>query len=234
MREEAFGDEIDHGAQVFVRRVAVGRAVARCLARRNFRRAESKQKEVLRADFFANLDIRAVQRADGQCAVHLKLHVAGAGRFLACCRNLLRQICRRINMLAVGHAEIGNEHHLQQIPHGRVAVHHFGHRRDQANDELRHRVTRRRLAAEHEHPGRGREMRIGLQPQVKPDHVQDVEMLALVLMDALHLHIENRRGVNGETRSFADERREGGLVGQLDGAPVGAEAGVLRQRFQAA
>ena len=40
--------------------------------------AQSEDEDVLRADFVANLDVRAVERADGQRTVERHLHVAGA------------------------------------------------------------------------------------------------------------------------------------------------------------
>ena len=73
------------------------RAVARGAAGRHLVRLEPEQEEVLDAHFLADLDVGAVHRADGQRAVHLELHVAGARRFLAGGGDLLRQIRRRVD-----------------------------------------------------------------------------------------------------------------------------------------
>ena len=55
-------------------------------------RLHAEDRDVFGADMVADLDVGAVERADGQRAVHHELHVAGAGRFLAGGGNLLRQI----------------------------------------------------------------------------------------------------------------------------------------------
>ena len=46
-------------------------------------RVRPNRKKFSAPDFLANLDVGAVQRADGQRAVHPELHVAGAGGLLA-------------------------------------------------------------------------------------------------------------------------------------------------------
>ena len=169
------------------------RAVAGRAARGHFVRLETEQEEILDADFLADLDVGAVHRADRQRAVHLELHVAGAGRFLAGGGNLLRQIRGRIDLLAVGHVEVGQIDDLDEIAHARIAIDDLGGGGDQPDDELGEVVARRRLAAEHEHARLHRELRIGLQPMIETDDVQDVQVLALVFVDALHLHVEDRR-----------------------------------------
>jgi hypothetical protein len=55
-------------------------------------RVQAEQEEVLGADLLADLDVGAVQRADGQRAVHRELHVAGARGLLAGGRDLLGQV----------------------------------------------------------------------------------------------------------------------------------------------
>ena len=60
---------------------------------------QAEDEDILGADMLADLDIGAVQRADGERAVERKLHVAGAGRFHAGGRNLLGQIGRRNDRL---------------------------------------------------------------------------------------------------------------------------------------
>ena len=58
-------------------------------------------------------------------------------------------------------------------------------------------------------------------------------MLALVLVDPLHLDVEEAVGVAHHPGPGLHHRREVRLVGALDLAPLGAERGVLRQRLQA-
>ena len=56
---------------------------------------QAEDEDVVVADTLDDLDIRAVQRADGQRAVQGELHVAGAGRFHPGRGDLLRQVGRR-------------------------------------------------------------------------------------------------------------------------------------------
>ena len=84
---------------------------------------QAEQEEVLRAHLLADLDVRAVERADRQRAVQRELHVAGPARLLARRGDLLRQVGRRIDVLRVLHVEVREEHHLQPAAHVGVVVH---------------------------------------------------------------------------------------------------------------
>ena len=61
---------------------------------------QTEQEEVLGARLLADLDVGAVQRADGQRAVEHELHVPGSRGLLARGRDLLRQIGRRVDEVA--------------------------------------------------------------------------------------------------------------------------------------
>ena len=137
-------------------------------------------------------------------------------------------------LLAVGHVEVRQVHHLDEIAHARIAIDDLGRRGDQADDELGEVIARRRLAAEHEHARLHRELRIGLQPVIQADDVQDVQVLALVLVDALDLHVEDRRRIDDDAGAFLDQSRQRGLVGVLDLAPLGAEIRIVGQRLELA
>src|SRR5665647_1318421 len=60
----------------------------------DFGLGEPEEEEVVVADELADLDVRAVERADGECAVERELHVPGAGGLLAGERDLLGQVGR--------------------------------------------------------------------------------------------------------------------------------------------
>ena len=109
---------------------------------------ESKQKEVLCARFLADLDVRTVERADGERTVEHEFHVAGTGGFLAGGGDLLGQVGGWINELRILDVEVGEENHLEPASDRRVVVHDFRHPVDEADDELRHQVAGRRLASE--------------------------------------------------------------------------------------
>ena len=69
---------------------------------------------------------------------------------------------------------------------------------------------------------------------IQADDVQDIQVLPLVFMDALDLHVEDRRGIHHHAGALFDQCRKGGLVRVLDLAPFGAELGVVGQRFELA
>src|ERR1700736_3541084 len=76
-------------------------------ARLHFLRRESKNKDVFPANSLADLDISAVKRSDGQCAVQSELHVARARCFYARRRDLLRNVGRRNDSFGEAHIVIG-------------------------------------------------------------------------------------------------------------------------------
>ena len=69
-------------------------------ARLDLRRGQAEDEDIVVADLLVDLDIGAVERADGQRAVERQLHVAGAGGFDAGGRDLLGQVGR-------GHDHLG-------------------------------------------------------------------------------------------------------------------------------
>jgi hypothetical protein len=200
------------------------RAVAVGFDAFDFGRGEAEQEEVFGADFLANFDVGAVQRADGQRAVHREFHVAGAGGFLAGGGNLLGQIGGRIDVMRDLDVEIGDEHHLQAAGDVVVAIDHFGHRIDQFDDQLGHVITRRGLAAEDEAARLDVDAGVAFDAVVQRDDVQQVEVLALVFVDALDLHVEQAGGVELDAKPRLDEARQVVLAFQLDRAPAAWKA----------
>jgi hypothetical protein len=116
-------------------------------------------KNVLRADFVADLDVGAVQRADGERAVQRQLHVAGAGGLGAGGGDLLGEVGGGNDQLGVGDVVVGDEDDLEPVAHQRVVVHHVGDVVDQADDQLGHAVAGRGLAAEDHRARRWRRRR---------------------------------------------------------------------------
>jgi hypothetical protein len=110
--------------------------------------------------------------------------------------DLLGEVRRRVDEMRVLHAEVREEGHLQ-VPVGvRIGVHDLRDGIDELDDELGHRVPRGGLAGEQEGARRGVEPQTLLQALIEGDDVQDVQMLALVLVDALHLDVEEPVGVD--------------------------------------
>ena len=100
--------------------------------------------------------------------------------------------------------------------HSGIAVDLVGQRVDEVDDALGHGVARGGLGAEQE--GLGREVQAGiiLQALVQVDDLQDVQQLALVLVQALYLHIEDGVGVQHHTLVLPGVGGKGQLVLMLD------------------
>ena len=59
---------------------------------RNLGSRHTEYENIFRADTVFDLDVGAIERADGERTVHRELHVAGAGGFGARSRNLLGKV----------------------------------------------------------------------------------------------------------------------------------------------
>ena len=141
VREQARAQQLEDRAQGLVAGSDLARPVTGAPGLLDLLDGLAEEEEVLRADDAVDLDVGAVERADGQGTVHRELHVAGARGLLAGGRDLLRQVCGRMDALPALDAEDGNEHHAQRIAHARVAGDHLVHRVDQ----LGHAVARAAL-----------------------------------------------------------------------------------------
>jgi hypothetical protein len=103
---------------------------------------------------------------------------------------------------------------------------------DELDDQFGHVVAGRRLPTEN-HRARGDWIvAIVLDAVVERNDVQEVEQLALVLVDALDLHVEHRIGAHGHTCSLVDERNQLPFASVLDLAPAGTEVSVFRERLE--
>ena len=90
-------------------------------------------------------------------------------------------------------------------------------------------IGRRRLAGEEERPRRDRPVRIATHPVVEDDDVEHVQQLPLVLVNPLHLAVEERVWIGGLTARPLKPVDEPPLCLTLRiGEPL-AERGVTRQ-----
>ena len=90
---------------------------------------QAEDDDVVAAHMLEDLDIGAVQRADGERAVQRELHVAGARGLHARRRDLLGEIGGRNDHLGQADIVVGHEHHLEQAAHGGIVVDHLRPRR---------------------------------------------------------------------------------------------------------
>ena len=77
--------------------------------------AQAKDDAVIVSDRLADLDIRAVERAERDGAVHHELHIARAGCLLRRRRDLLADVRRGVDQLADGDTEVLNEDDLHEL-----------------------------------------------------------------------------------------------------------------------
>ncbi len=110
IRELTVGDERQCVFELGVAREHARRLVPGS-ARLDLCRRHPEEEEVLGADRVTDLDVRAVERADRERAVHRELHVPRARGLEACGRDLLREIDGRVDALRVLHVEVRNEDH---------------------------------------------------------------------------------------------------------------------------
>ena len=116
----------------------------------------------------------------------------------------------------------------------RIAVDHLGHLADQGDDALGHEVARRRLAADQYAAGSPVRVLAILQAGVEVDHMEDVEELALVFVDALHLDVEQGIRVEVDTAVLLHQGRQAHLVGPLHLVPALSEGRLAGMPGQAA
>ena len=69
---------------------------------------------------------------------------------------------------------------------------------------------------------------VPLQPVVQRDQVQHVQVLPLVLVQPLHLDVEQRLRIDGDAGAFLDEAGQSArLLSAFTVAPLALEAGVV-------
>ena len=188
-----------------------------------------EDEDVLGADLFADLHVRAVKGADGEGAVQGRLHVPGARGLGSGGGDLLAQV-------AGGEDHLGQRHGIvRQEGDGEAAAGHgvvrdaLRHGVDELDAQLGHPVSGRGLARE-DH-GAGHEVgRIRAEPLVKGQGMHRVHELALVFVEALDLAVEHGVRVEVDAVELHDPIGEDALVDPLHRRPLLAERLVLGHR----
>src|SRR6185369_1321560 len=212
--------------------VAVSRVITAGLEICSLCCVEPEEEEILLSDFLADFDVGTVQCADGKGAVDSKLHVAGTRSLFPGHGYLLGKVRRRIDQLAACYVEVREEHNLEPAGHVGICIYYFSHRIDQLDDQFRHVVTGRRLATENERPGSDVGQRVPLDPVVERYDVKHIEVLALVLMDTLHLHVEETRRVHLDPGPLPDGICQGLFVRLLYPLPFPLKTRISREKLQ--
>ncbi len=177
--------------------------------------SQTEYEDVVLADRVLDLDVGAIQGADGESAVECELHVPGARSLHPGSGNLFRQIGGGDDLLGEGDPVVRREHDPQAAVDVGIVVDHIGDTVDEPDDEFGHVIGGRRLGAENKASRHNIHLRIGLDPLVQHDDVHDVEQLSLVLVKSFDLDIEERFDVEGDTAEPIELDRKITLVGAL-------------------
>ena len=177
---------------------------------------EAEDDDVVVADFLGDFDVCAVEGAEGDGAVEHEFHVAGAGGLGAGEGDLLGDVGGGDDLLGEGDAVVGEEGDCDAALDEGVGVDDAGDAVDEADDELGDPVSGGGFGAEDEDAGVDVEVGLFNQAIEEDDDVEDEEELALVLVEALDLDVEDGVGGNLEAKGVEDGVGEDFLVGALD------------------
>ena len=94
-------------------------------------------------------------------------------------------------MLRNGYLVILNKHNLNLAVNRRIVVDNVRHAVNQLNGQLGNLIACGSLSAKNKCPWVELHIRMRLELVIQVHHMEDVQQLALVLMQALHLHVKN-------------------------------------------
>ncbi|MFM1942435.1 MAG: hypothetical protein RI897_1417 [Verrucomicrobiota bacterium] len=100
------------------------------------------------------------------------------------------------------------------------------------DDEFGHGVAGGSFAAEDDGTWWCGEARVGAEPVIEGDDMEDVEVLAFVFVEAFDLDIEEGGGVDFDACALVDDLGEVLFVGEFDFAPGVAELEVFGEGFE--
>ena len=168
------------------------------------------------AHLLVDLNVCAVHGAEGNGAVYHQLHVAGARSLGACEGDLLGDLGGGHELLGEGYAVVLEEDDVKLFGELLVASQLLRDVPDELDDLLCHIVSGSGLGGKD--IGLGHEVCVGvlLEVVVLRDDVQRVELLSLVLVQALYLNVEDRVGVEHNAVLVLDILGKVLLVLELD------------------
>ena len=201
-------EQLDTRPAIVCERVvgALGVEALNLLARR------TKGVDVILAHQLGDLDVGAVERTEGHGAIEHELHVRGTACLLARQRDLLGdvscgdEVLRRRDVVVLDHKDLEVWRNIG------ILGHPVGQREDEVDDVLGDNVGGCRLSAKDDRDGTRGQIAV-LDVQVLPNDVEREHLLSLILMDTLHLHVDDR--VLGNARALVFEH-------ELPHTPLGA------------
>ena len=188
---EAAVYEIDNIAKLRIVVVEIHRHIASAPKVVDLGGGHAEDNNILVADCVVNLNIRAVERAESYRAVHHQLHIARAARLGSGEGYLLADIGGWHHIFSHGDVVVLHVDDLEPALDIGVVVDEIREGADETDYLLRHEVAARRFCAEDIGVGREIARGIRLYREIFREDVERVEVLALILVQALDLNIEN-------------------------------------------
>ena len=176
------GQPVEAESQVFAGPVEVPGIVAASVEIGDAFDGEAEDEDVVRPDFLQDFNVGTVESADGEGTVEGEFHVAGAGGFFARRGDLLGEIGSGNDALGDGDAIVWHEDDLQLAADARVMVHLGREGVDRVDDVFGEVVAGGGLGTENEDARSDVELWVFEETAVKADDVDEIEVLALVLV----------------------------------------------------
>lgn len=188
----------------------------------------TEEEDVLFTDFAGDLDLGVVSMirlgnwnvstyvgtiagTDDQATVQAELHITGSRSFRTSCGNVFGDVAGRGDDFSLADVVVLQKDDLQQVSNVRVVVHDISNLVDEMDDGLGHPISRCCLSTKNRHTRSKLFSLLGRQAldlQVSVDDTEDIELLALVLVDTLYLHIEECSRVDSDTIVLLDVFRK--------------------------
>lgn len=216
-------------------------------------RKVAKEENVLVTDFTCDFDlgmsanpymsesvlldthISTIARSDDEATVEAELHVARSRCLGSGGRDMLADVTCRADNLSFTDIIVLQEDDLQQVADIRILVDHLTNLVDEVDHGLRHPVSRCGLASKDGDAWSELLLLLGrhlLDLKVAVDYTKDIQLLTLVLVNALDLHIEKCSGVDGDAVVLLDVLCKSHLVRVLDLAELLPEVLVIDERLE--
>ena len=142
----------------------------------------AEDEDVIFADFFANLHVRAIERADSECAIEGELHVARTRSFLTCGRDLLGEVGGGNHLLGHRDAVVLREYDLDLTVDTGIVIYLLTHFIDCTDNVFSQCVARSCLGAKDKNTRIHLVVWIVEQSAIECQNMQQIEVLALILM----------------------------------------------------
>ena len=192
----------------------------------------TKNKDIFFTDFLSDFNVRTIQRTDSKRTIERQFHIAGTGSFFTCSRNLFGDIRRRDQFFRRRNTIIRQEHHLQLVANQRIVVDHVSHFVDRKDNVFRQVVAWCCFRAEEEDARYAISLRVFTNFFVQRQNMQQIQVLAFVLMQTFDLNIENRLWIDLNTGTNFHKLCQTDFIRLLDLAILLTEFRIISEFFQ--